>query len=93
MPDGMEFRNEDAESVLSLTTADGQRTGFCLTLNTGEKPRNPIPSKLSDVLEKNTDEKYRLSSKACIGILKRAERRGKELPKELKAALEAQAEQ
>lgn len=32
--------------------------------------------------------KYYLSPKACLGILRRAERRGKELPKMLKDALE-----
>jgi hypothetical protein len=61
-----------------------------LTLNIGEKPREPNPTKLSQVLEKDTDPKYKLSAKACQGILNRAERRGKELPKELKKALEEQ---
>lgn len=36
-------------------------------------------------------EKYYLSSKACIGILRRASERGKELPEVLKRALERQA--
>ena len=62
-----------------------------MTLNTGEKPRKNNPSRLSEVLEENADERYSLSAKACQGILNRAERRGKELPPELKAALEAQA--
>lgn len=62
-----------------------------MTLNTGEKPRKKNPSWLSEVLEENADERYSLSAKACQGILNRAERRGKELPPELKAALEAQA--
>jgi hypothetical protein len=35
--------------------------------------------------------RYWLSAKACQGILNRAERRGKELPPELKAALVAQS--
>lgn len=34
---------------------------------------------------------FMLSAKACIGILNRAERRGKELPAILKEALENQA--
>ena len=34
--------------------------------------------------------KYYLSARACLGILRRAEKRGKELPKELKEALERQ---
>lgn len=85
------YRKDGEEYAFSLITADGQHTGYCLTLNTGEKPRNPIPSKLSQILEKNPDPKYRLSSKACQGILNRAERRGKKLPLALEAALRAQS--
>ena len=61
-----------------------------MTLNIGEKPREPNPTKLSQILETEADPKYRLSSRACRGILNRAERRGKELPRELKEALEEQ---
>lgn len=42
---------------------------------------------LSDVLEENPDEKYNLSWRACFGILRRAETRGKKLPKALYIAL------
>jgi len=42
---------------------------------------------LSDILEDNPDMKYNLSWKACYGILKRAENRGKVLPDSLKDAL------
>lgn len=42
---------------------------------------------LSDVLLENPDEKYNLSWRACFGILKRAETRGKELPVALEIAL------
>lgn len=42
---------------------------------------------LSDVLEENPDEKYNLSWRACFGILRRAETRGKELPRALYIAL------
>lgn len=61
-----------------------------MTLNIGEKPREPNPTKLSWILETEVDPKYRLSARACQGIINRAERRGKELPKELKEALEEQ---
>jgi len=37
-------------------------------------------------------EKYYLSPKACLGILRRASARGKELPEVLKKALERQAD-
>lgn len=42
---------------------------------------------LSDVLQDDPDEKYNLSWRACFGILRRAESRGKELPSALAIAL------
>jgi len=39
----------------------------------------------------NLPPRFYLSPKACSGILRRAQRRGKELPPALKAALEATA--
>lgn len=73
------------------TSTDLARQTYSLTLNTGEKPRAENPTRLSGVLEQNADAKYHLSPKACQGILNRAERRGKELPKELKTAASIQA--
>ena len=43
---------------------------------------------LSQILVPNAPEKYYLSRTACEGILRRAAKRGKELPKMLKDALE-----
>ena len=60
-------------------------------LNTGPAPREPIHSSLSEILESDPDAGYYLSVRACMGILRRAEERGKELPSQLKAALTAQA--
>ena len=60
-------------------------------LNTGPAPRKPIQSSLSEILESDPDAGYYLSARACRGILRRAEDRGKELPPQLKAALMAQA--
>ena len=57
----------------------------------GECPREENVSRLSQILEDCPHPKYFLSAKACVGILNRAERRGKELPPELKAALIAQS--
>jgi len=62
-----------------------------LSLNTGVAPRKPIRASLSSILEPHPDRKYYLSRTACLGILRRAEERGKELPAQLKAALMAQA--
>jgi hypothetical protein len=58
----------------------------------GESPSVAVESRLSAILEDNPHQKYSLSAKACLGILKRAERRGKKLPEELERALRAQAE-
>ena len=67
--------------------------GEHLTLNIGEYPNEERESSLSQILQQPTDvpEKYYLSSRACQGILNRAEKRGKELPAPLKKALEQQA--
>lgn len=50
-------------------------------------PSDARESTLSQILEANVPEKYFLSAKACAGILRRAEKRGKELPPMLKEAL------
>ena len=46
---------------------------------------------LSSILMDNVPERFSLSPKACQGILRRAENRGKELPDVLRLALERQA--
>lgn len=48
-------------------------------------------SRLSAILQANVPERYYLSQKACLGILKRALRRGKQLPRILEMALRRQA--
>ena len=60
-------------------------------LNTGAAPRIPIRVPLSGILEANPAQKYYLSKVACIGILRRAVERGKELPQKLERALRIQA--
>ena len=67
----------------------GSPTGF-LTLNSSEWPKDVAVCSLSDTLETgDVPRRFFLSPKACQGILRRAERRGKELPKSLQRALEA----
>ena len=68
-----------------------QSLGDCMTLNFGASPSVVKESRLSQILEDSAPDKYYLSPKACKGILTRAERRNKELPPELKAALIAQS--
>jgi len=60
-------------------------------LNTTECPNAVVASYLSQILQETVPERFYLSAKACRGILRRAEKRGKELPPMLKAALERQS--
>lgn len=62
--------------------------GECLTLNFGEYPNVERESTLSEILEDNVPEKYYLSPKACLGILRRAKAKGRKLPDNLRIALE-----
>lgn len=57
-----------------------------------EYPKDAGVSFLSDILETDPPQKYSLSAKACEGILRRAEKRGKPLPKELVDALSGQSQ-
>lgn len=63
--------------------------GGSSTLNIGECPKEENASFLSQILEVFVPTKYYLAPKACLGILRRAERRGKELPPMLRQALES----
>ena len=65
--------------------------GGASTLNTGVSPRGAKESSLSQILQADPPLKYYLSPKACLGILRRAFERGKELPKKLERALKIQA--
>ena len=71
---------------------DGALRGECSMRNTGESPNVAVESRLSQILEATPHGKYCLSAKACQGILRRAERRGKDLPPMLKAVLLTQSE-
>jgi hypothetical protein len=62
------------------------------TLNGSEWPSAAAVCSLSDILETGVvPQRFCLSGKACAGILRRAEKRGKELPPALRRALEAVA--
>ena len=65
--------------------------GGASTLNTGVSPRGAKESSLSQILQADPPLKYYLSPKACLGILRRAFERGKELPPKLEGALKIQA--
>ena len=67
-----------------------QSHGGCSTPNFSEWPNDAAVCSLWQVLETDAvPRKYFLSVKACAGILRRAERRGKALPPMLEAALRA----
>lgn len=61
------------------------------TLNTSECPKDVVESSLSAILQDSVPSKYYLTRKACLGILRRAEEREKDLPEQLELALKAQA--
>lgn len=77
----------------------GSPTEF-LTLSTSEWTALPAQFRsddgvcsLSDILETgDVPQRYFLSAKACAGILRRAEKRGKDLPAPLRAALQSVVE-
>jgi hypothetical protein len=81
-----------------LNSGMGSPTEF-LTLSTSEWNHTLVPSRsdggvcsLSDVLETgDVPRRFYLSPKACRGILRRAEKRGKQLPPSLAEALQAVA--
>nr|WP_311194392.1 hypothetical protein [Selenomonas noxia] len=81
-------RTQDWQNCLSVTLH-----GASSMLNIGECPNVAVESFLSQILQPTEDvpEKYYLSPKACQGILRRTQERGKELPEELRIALERQA--
>ena len=54
-------------------------------------PREEKESSLSQILQDDPPDKYYLTRKACLGILRRAFERGKELPRKLNQALEIQS--
>ena len=96
-------RTEDGTLVPSSgswqNSGMGSPTAF-LTLSTSEWNHTLAPSlkddsvcSLSDILEDSgsVPQRYFLSAKACAGILRRAEKRGKSLPEPLALALRAVA--
>ena len=73
----------EAIKLISFHGYDNPSIGF--------SPHSPIKTTLSQILENCVPPKYHLSKKACLGVLRRAVKRGKELPPMLRIALEAQA--
>lgn len=83
---------EDGPTQTLSWVQDGQWRTELSMRNTSESPKDAVECTLSQVLELNVQEKYFLSAKACSGILRRANKRGKQLPEILQTALEQQIE-
>lgn len=75
----------------SWTEMDTRLPGGHWMPNFSESPRDAEESFLSQILEDTAPQKYFLSVKACLGILRRSQKRGKTLPEVLTTALVAQA--
>ena len=84
----LRFRKQDGATTTAGWETDGALLTELSTRNTGESPSDAVVSTLSSILEADVPERYYLSGRACEGILRRAERRGKELPEMLRIALE-----
>ena len=86
---------ENVPGAFSSNKGDDFRAVLEETIRIAEPDAPDVPcaaveSRLSQILEDTPHPKYSLSARACAGILRRAERRGKKLPPELEAALLAQ---
>lgn len=85
------LKKHDGPTPTFTWETDGALHTELSMLNTGESPNAVVESTLSQILQVEALEKYYLSAKACEGILRRAERRGKSFPEVLRLALERQA--
>ena len=84
------FLTEDGITRAVSWETDSASLGAYSTHSFGESPSVVVESHLSQILEAAPHPKYSLSVKACEGILRRAEHRGKILPPLLQNALEMQ---
>ena len=85
-------QGESGRTLVVCLDPKEQSRGGCLTPNISEWPNDADVCLLLQVLETGlVPQRFFLSSTACAGILRRAEKRGKQLPEALKSALEAVA--
>jgi len=81
-------KEENGLTQVWLVDPKDEQSGVFSMHNTSESPNDAAESLLSDVLMGELiHRKYFLSPKACTGILRRAEKRGKKLPEMLERAL------
>lgn len=86
------FRVMDGKTAVLLPALSDSSSGLAWMRDTSEFRNGAVESSLSEILETGeVDRRFYLSAKACAGILRRAAKRGKELPRALRLALEAVA--
>jgi len=82
------LQGADGLTLVLLMVPKEQLRGEFLTPNISEWPNDAAVCSLSQVLEQILiPQRFFLSSTACAGILRRAEKRGKQLPPALQTAL------
>ena len=91
MPQYLCLKKENGVQADASWGMDIQWLGEYTMRSFGEYPSEENVSRLSEILEEHPHQKYCLSAKACQGILRRAEKRGKELPTLLKETLMRQS--
>lgn len=84
------LKRDGTTQELSWET-DGALLGELITRNTGVSPNEDVDCRLSAILEAAPPQKYSLSAKACVGVLRRARSRNRKLPDILSWALKTQA--
>lgn len=90
MPLYLSLRRDGAMQEWSMVT-DGRLPGESWMPNFTESPRDVEESFLSQILQDTVQQKFYLSERACLGILRRSRKRGKTLPEVLETALVRQA--
>lgn len=91
-PPSHRLAGEHGQALVWLADHGAGSRGAFSTLNISDWPNDAAVCSLSQVLVKGPiPPQYFLSSTACAGILRRAEKRGKKLPEPLMRALTAVA--
>ena len=87
-------QGENGATLVVCLDPEETSRGLSRIPNISESRSGAVACSLSSILETGPiPQRFFLSKKACAGILRRAEKRGKELPAQLREALEAVATQ
>src|SRR5690554_1838903 len=92
-PNRFSHQGENGRTLVVCMDPKEQQHGGCWMPNISAWPNDAAVCSLSQVLEEGSiPQRYFLSPKACAGILRRAEARGKTLPAALLSALRSSAD-